>query len=180
MPEGEVTGADKGRTISSEEIVQKFIRLQDRLETESYEAVAAQAMKELAEYPGSGQMLYMYIQLLEGAVDNGQAADPEQVRQQISRLYKRLLEDYGEDYRQAALVSLFQHALAAKEYEKAQGYLDQITGPDEKDKLQARLFQEQGRTQEAYPLYEAIVYTAGMEALQGLQELRQLAMAEGD
>lgn len=167
--------------LTEKEIEQIVKEISDRIKKEDYETVFRWTMKKVQEYPNcdrlaltAAQLLYSYRLLLK-------EENPDQYDDAICKLYKRSLNSGVNDVVQSALAALFTFSIAKEKYEQAQEYLNQIPKQGfNPNRFQAVLYEKQGKTAEAYELFERLLFSGYGEISWALQGIYELAMEEGN
>ena len=145
-----------------------------------------QAMAKVREYPGQGALLHETALLLDGALMMfaPDIADRERYEKQILALYERAADCGDEAVRGRALFMLASKCTADGQYDKAQELIDRLPDYDNLDKrqLQARLLQEQGKSDEAAELLTRKLHGAVLEVQNTLFALvsAELRREDGD
>lgn len=142
---------------------------------EGYDAAFSWAEGRIQEYPNCENLVLSLATILDGYRNMLGVEDPEQYDGKILDLYHRLLLSADSRVAQSAAAALFHDAVRKKEYEKAQRYLDRIPQQQFNPRRgQALLMQKQGKQEEAYRLYEQLIfdgYSSISVALAGVLEL---------
>ncbi len=162
------------------EVDQIISKLNSKMKKEEYDTVFHWAMSKVKEYPNCDSLVLMTAQLLD-SYRIIKAPESEQYDKSIRELYERILKSENQELVQTALVALFYNCLSREEYEKAQSYLEKIPrqGQDP-NRLWAVLYQKQGKKEEAYELYERMLFSGYGSITLALQSISGMAWKEGD
>lgn len=168
--------------LTEQEINRMLERVGEKIEKEGYESAFCFAEGCLQEYPNCDRLLLLTAQSLDGYRIIYTPKQAQEYEEKIYKLYLRALQSKEEEIVQTAAVFLVQCAIAKKEYEKAQEYLDLLTKRNyvNPKQLQANLYFSQGKTEEAYPIYEQIVFAGFNEINMALEGIVRLAIEEQD
>lgn len=144
--------------LTDQEIAQFTRQVSDAIRQAGYAAAFEQARGLLREYPSCGKLLHDLALVLEGGLLTAGLTGEEKrpYEEEIFTFYERLADSGDPALRDSALFMLASKHIAREEYGRAQELLDQlprVSGLD-KRQLQARLYQRQGRGEEAVKLLE--------------------------
>lgn len=165
--------------LTEKEINQIISEISERVKNEDYDTVFQWAMNKVKEYPNCDNLIFMVAQVLDSYRDIINVQDSEKYDNKIHELYERTLHCNNQNLVQSALVALYVSCISKEEFEQAQKYLDQIPKQVYNPiKFQASLYKKQGKTEEAYELYEKLIFTGYGDLFWALQGLYSLAMKE--
>ena len=103
----------------------------------------------------------------------------EEQEEKIFFLYEKALKDEAEAVREAAAMALMIMCMEKKEYQKAQEYLDKIGERKvNKRQLQGNLYAAEGKTEEAYTVYEGILFSGFHDLNGAFNGILSLALKE--
>ena len=153
--------------------------------SDGFEAAFSLAREKLREYPNNDTLLHTLALQLQGLLATAGLGDEEAMSylDQINEWYERLSQSEEEVIRNGACFMLASRAISEKQFEKAQGYLDQMPNrndtPD-KRMLQATIYLNQDRAEEAAELMERTLLTSINDMQMVLYKLIDANMATGD
>lgn len=166
----------------TEQEINTFIReLAARLKEENFEETFCWAKEKLEQYPNCEQLIWQTAVMLDAHRPEKDVAETEKYDAYINKCYIRVLKSEREDIRNSAAESLFNFYLRREDYEKAESYLTYFSkqNPDRKRK-QAVLYSEKGRRDEAYQLYEELLFSHYQMASMIFQSLYVMAVQDED
>lgn len=162
----------------SDRLVQKEI---EKLKTESVHDVFSWVKEQINQYPSSYYFMLLAAQVLDSHLQMEDIKDNEEYGKYIIECYKQALEHGEAKYKTTAAEALFHYYFGTGKYEEAEKYLEYFSteNPERKRKL-GRIYSYTNRKEEAYKIYEELLYT-GYQNLNGtLHDLYMLAMEERD
>ena len=140
-----------------EEIIQKMDKM---FQEDGYEKTFEWVLGIIEEYPNCNMLIWQAAVMLDARRMTGECKQPEKYDQQINAWYEMALRDEDEEIQYHAADSLFGFYLRKKDYTKAEKYLSYFSNHDSMKKIyQGRLYQEQGRTEEAYEMYQNVIFS---------------------
>lgn len=152
------------RNLTDEEINMKAEKLVEKMSSEGFEKAFEYAMSEIQEYTNCDKLILNFCKMLQGykIMENiGGKTNQEAYDEKMHELYVRLTESREQEVASSACASLATECIHAKDYEQAQLYLDRIPKAGfDKRMMQAGLYKDQGKKEEAYQLYEKIIYSS--------------------
>lgn len=167
--------------LTDKEISSKIELLAEKMKTESYEDVFSWTEDQIREYPNCDKLILVAAQTLDGYRTILNLEDAERYDEKIYRLYLRVAESKEYTLAMSAWISIFYYLVGKNRFEEAQMYVDRFPKMEvSAKKMQALLFEKQGRTDDAYRLYEEILYAGGMNLSQALAGIYTLAIKEED
>lgn len=141
--------------------VNEFVQtLNEKMESEDYAEVFRWAKKKMEQYPNSEPLhLWMCVVLNAGCIA-GERKDTEPYEDFLCTSFERLLHSKEEYIRTTAADSLYGFFIRKERYEKAEEYLIYFSSQNpEKKRKQALLYARMGRSEEAYRLYEELLFS---------------------
>lgn len=149
------------------------------VEERGLEAAFDFAENKIREYPNCGQLSLICAQILNGCrVIYGLEKSREQ-EEKLFYLYEKALKDEAEEVREAAAMAIMLMCMEKKEYQKAQEYLDKIGERKvNKRQLQGNLYAAEGKTEEAYTVYEGILFSGFHDLNGAFNGILSLALKE--
>lgn len=167
--------------LTDKEISRKIELLAEKMKTESYEDVFRWTEQQIREYPNCDKLILVAAQTLDGYRTILNVENHEKYDEKIYQLYLRVADSREYTLAMSAWISLFHYQIGKKNFEEAQRYLDRFPKIEVSAKqMRALLFAKQGKTEDAYRLYEEILYTGGMNMAQSLSGIYTLAVKEND
>lgn len=166
----------------TQEEINEIIRETDRkMKVEPYAEVFAWAKKKLEQYPNCEQLIQNMAVILDAQRMVQEIADKEDYDTYLCSLYIRGLNSANEEIRIRAADSLIGFYIRKKQYEKAEQYLEylSIQNPERKRK-QAQIYSETGRVQEAYKIYEELLFYDYQRASMALHGMYMLALQDNN
>ena len=151
------------------------------VEKKGLEAAFEFAENKIREYPNCGQLSLICAQTLNGwCVIYGLEKSEEQ-EEKIFFLYEKALKDEAEAVREAAAMALMLMYMEKKEYRKAQEYLDKIGERKiNRRQLQGNLYAAEDKTEDAYAVYEGILFSSFNDMNGAFNGILSLALKEKD
>ena len=161
---------------------QDLIReLGDRMKAEGYPKAFGWAEEILRQYPGDEELLLYMGVMLNAYRITEKPENPQQYDEAVCGFLSRALESPREEIRLQASTSLFQLHFQKGQYEQAEKYLDYLSVQNpERKRLQASICEKTGRTEEAWRLYEELLYSYYTMVSLVLHNLFNLAQSEHD
>lgn len=169
--------------LTEEEIRQFVLEADRRLQRDGYGEAFAWVRDVLEQYPNCHSLMWQLAFLLN--VQRNAKEIPEEEAEQydayISSCYTRALESEDEEIRLQAAAGLFGFHFWKEEYDKAEEYLAYYSSKDpERKRRQGDIYSRTGRIQEAYKIYEELVFSGYHKLQIALQGICQLAKQEKD
>ena len=152
-----------------------------KIKSEGYAAGYEWAEKKIQDYPNCGKLIVLMAQVLDRYRYVARVEAPEVYDGQIYAMYTRFLDSADDTISQTAATSLFSFSIQRKDYEMAQRCVDKIPirsiNPRQ---MQAILFQNQGKRDEAYKCFEELAYFGYVDISTGLNGIQSLARMDGN
>ena len=168
-------------SLTEQELNRIVLEINDKLKTDDYNTAFSLAMEKIQTYPNCEALIFNLAPLLNAYLLFFPSEETEKYYKTISDLYHRLLKSDNPQIVNHALLSLFSNALSRQDYDKAQEYLNRLPRQDfNPDQNQAVLYEKQNKIQEAYPLYEKLLFSQYFGLSTAFQGLYRLAMKEND
>lgn len=145
--------------MTQEEINQLVHKMDVMMKEQSYQECFEWAKKKVEQYPNCEQLLWQIAVILDAQRMFQGISNSEVYEEYCCSLYNRVLESKDEMLRTKAADSLFNYYMSKEDYDKAEPYLEymSIENPERKIK-KARLLAETERTEEAYKIFEELLY----------------------
>lgn len=141
--------------------IEKIIKqMDDMFQKKGYEKTYEWVMDIIREYPNCNMLIWQAAVMLDSRRMTGDCKEPDKYDEQINSWYELALHDENESIQHHAADSLFGFYLRKKNYTMAEKYLHYFSDHDPMKKLnKGRLFKEQGKTQEAYEMFESVIFS---------------------
>lgn len=146
--------------LTDREVNELVQTLNEKMKSEDYAEVFRWAKKKMEQYPNSEHLhLWMCIVLNAGCIAR-EIKDEERYDDFLCTSFERLLHSREEYVRTTAADSLYGFFMRKEQYEKAEEYLTCFSAQNpEKKRKQAFLYARMGRSEEAYKLYEELLFS---------------------
>ncbi len=153
----------------------------DRLKTEALDDVFQWIKQCIAEYPNCHYLILWMAQLLYSHLQIAGLTLEKKYDDYIADCYLRVLECDNETLRGAAAESLYNFYINKMQYDRAEEYLAYLSQENpERKRKQALICGKTGRREDAYRMYEELLY-AGYQSLSTiLNDIYLMAMEETD
>lgn len=170
--------------LSDEEIAAFTNEVFYKMQQEGFVAGFALAMQRVREYPNCDRLLSMMAGILKGGLVMLAVPQEEQqpYREEIDRIYRRLLNSQDEDVRQGAYSMTISDCIAGERFDQAQQLLDELPKRRQinADELQATLYIAQKEYAKAKEILEKKIYYEMNNLVVGyLISLMDIAVREG-
>lgn len=146
--------------LTKEEIASIVMEADQKLKTETYDEVFCWAKSIIESYPNCLMLIWQLATILDAQrliKDIPNAMDYDDY---ILNCYKRALESDEESLRTSAADSLFGYYSRNEQYETAEQYLQYYSTQNPQRKLkQGIIYSKTNRTDDAYKLYEEILFS---------------------
>lgn len=141
--------------------IAEIIKEMDRMfSNEGYEKTYDWAMRIVNEYPNCNMLIWQVAVILDARRVTQDCKEPDKYDEQINTWYEIVLNDENEEVRYHAAESLFCFHLRKKNYLMAEKYLSYFSEHDPLKKIYlGRLYKEQGKKEEAYEMFESIIFS---------------------
>lgn len=170
--------------LSEREVGEFLNQLSETIWNESFPVAFQMATLKMKEYPTDAKLIYSIAMVLQGALymvdllpDESQYYDKE-----IEHLYELVGQSDHAQYKNQANYMLASRAINDEDYTKAQEILDRLPEYHGLDKgmLQAKLWVEEGKYNDAAQLYEQKMISNVNELQAPLFQLIRIAVEEGN
>ena len=160
----------------------EIVKQMDRMfEVEEFDTVYEWALKKVKEYPDCNLLIWQIAVILDARRMLENCVEPEKYDKQINAWYEIALKDENEGIRHRAADSLFGFYLRKKEYAKAESYLEYFSDYDPMKKIhQGSLYKDQGKTEEAYKIFESVLFSEYQTLNFSFSFILNLAIEEND
>lgn len=165
--------------LEDEEINNLVETVKNRLKTDEYAEVFQWVKKKIEEYPNCEHLILWTTQVLDAHRTMHDVPNSQVYDKPIRDYYIRALESDEEDIRNTAAEALFYYYFNSKEYETSEQYLSYFSkeNPERKRKL-AMIYSRTERKEEAYKVYEELLFGGYQSLSMTFQQMYVLAMEE--
>lgn len=167
--------------LTDDEINQIIKEVNARLKYDTYDKVVQWAKRKLELYPNCERLILWTTQVLDAERYMMQISNSDDYDDYIRECYTRVLSSKDEDIRRAAADALFGFYLRKEQYEKAEEYLVYFSEQNpERKRKQATIYSKTNRVEEAYRLYEELLFTGYQTMSMVFHSIYMLALQEKD
>ena len=162
--------------------IEELIHKMDKMfSEEGFEKTYQWAVNTIKEYPNCNLLIWQLAVMLDSRRIIGMCENPDRYDEQINSWYEMALGDKDERIQHHAADSLFGFYLRKKNYEMAEKYLNYFSEHDPMKKIfRARLYKEQGKTEEAYKTIEEVLLSQSQTLGVTFSFLLSMALKEKD
>ena len=162
--------------------IDEIIREMDEMfDSEEFEKVYERALEKVKEYPNCNMLIWQVAVMLDARRLVNEGLDSEKYDEQINAWYELALEDENEEIKRHAADSLFGFYLRKKEYAKAEEYLQYFSNHDPLKRIyQGRLYKEKGENENAYKMFESVIFSEYQTLNFAFSLMTAMAIEEGD
>ena len=161
-----------------DEIIQKMDSMFNEVE---FEKVFEWATEKIKEYPNCNMLIWQMAVILDARRLAEANLDSEKYDAQINTWYEIALRDESEEIKRHAADSLFGFYLRKKNYTMAEKYLRYFSDYDPMKKVYwGRLYKEQGKTEDAYEMFENVLFSEYSTLNFAFSMMTGLALKEDD
>jgi transcriptional regulator with XRE-family HTH domain len=167
------------KELSALEVNRLVEEANEKLKKENTDEVFVWIKKCLTEYPNCNNLILWMARVFDSHLSMSETADRERYDQYLLDCYNRVVESDDETLKNAAAESLYYFYWNKKQYEQAEKYLNclSLENPERKRK-QAMIYSKTGRQDEAYKMYEELLYAGYQNLNSTLYSIYILAMEE--
>lgn len=145
--------------LTEQEVNELIETLREKLETETFEETFQWSRQQMEQYPNCEHLLLYMSVILNGACIEKEIEE-EQYEDYLLAVDERLLGSSEEAVRTTAADILHGYYVRKEQYEKAEEYLEYFSSQNpEKKRKQAVIYARSGRLEEAYRIYEELLYS---------------------
>lgn len=167
--------------LTSSEIDEMIRQMDKMFETEGYDKVYKWALERTKEYPNCNMLIWQIAVVLDAKRLTGACTEPEKYDGQINLWYEIALGDEDEEIKHHAADSLLGFYLRKGEYTKAEEYLQYFSDHDPMKKIyQGSLYKKQGKIEEAYEVFETLLFCEYQTFISTFSWMIGLAYEEND
>ncbi|MCI8410329.1 MAG: helix-turn-helix transcriptional regulator [Lachnospiraceae bacterium] len=146
--------------LTMEEISRTVKEIDQMFDHENYEEVFQYAQKMIQQYPNCEQLIWQLAVIMHARCMLDENANMEVYEKQILEWYERTLQSKDEKIRRNSAGSLFGYYRKKEMFKEAEEYLSFYPEDSmEKKRMQALLYSETNRKEEAYKAYEEILFS---------------------
>lgn len=162
--------------------IEEIIRQMDKMfSKEGYDKTYEWAIRVIKEYPNCNMLIWQVAVMLDARRLTGECKEPDKYDGQINSWYEMALNDENEEIRHHAADSLFGFYLRKKNYTMAEKYLRYFSDYDPMKKVYwGRLYKEQGKTEDAYEMFENVLFSEYSTLNFAFSLMAGLALEEDD
>ena len=165
--------------LTKEEISSIIKEIDRKFDNESYENVFQYAQKTIQQYPNCEQLIWQLAVILYARCMMDESVNIDVYEKQILEWYESALESKNEKIRRNSAGSLFWYYRRKEMYDKAEEYLSFYPEDSmEKKQMQAMIYSETNRKEEAYKTYEEILFSNYQMLNMVLHSLYMLSMQD--
>jgi len=169
------------KELSTEEAARLVEQANDRLKTEAFNSVFQWVKQCLVEYPNSHYLILWMARIFDSHLSMAEIADRDRYDGYILDCYVRALESGDETLRRSAAEALYYFHISKKQYEQAEKYLTYFSEENpERKRKQAMINSNTGRREEAYKMYEELLYAGYQSLSMTFHDIYILALQEND
>ena len=167
--------------LTADEIGKIICKADSMLKEKTYEEAFKWAKKELEKYPNCESLIWQIAVMFDAQRIVQEIPNADDYDDYLYSLYERALKSEDETARKAAADSLFGFCMRKKQYDRAEKYLEYFSKENpERKRKQAELYSETGRVQEAYRVYEEILFTSYQTASAAIHGIYTLALRDNN
>lgn len=162
--------------------IEEIIRQMDKMfSNEGYDKTYEWAMTIIKEYPNCNMLIWQVAVMLDSRRMTGECKEPDKYDEQINSWYEMALNDENEKIRHHVADSLFGFYLRKKNYTMAEKYLSYFSDHDPMKKVYwGRLYKEQGKIEDAYEMFENVIFSEYSTLNFAFSLMAGLALEEDD
>lgn len=146
--------------LTQEEITAMVMEANQRFKTSAYDEVFLWAKSIIETYPNCLMLIWQLATVLDAQRLLKKIPNAANYDEYILGCYNKVLKSNEETLRTNAVNSLFGYYFRNEQYEKAENYLQYYSEQNPQRKLkQGMLYSKTNRTEEAYKLYEELLFS---------------------
>lgn len=146
--------------LTASEIGDIIRQMDNKFEKEGFDKTYEWALGKIREYPNCNMLIWQVAVMLDARRLTGDCEEPDKYDKQINSWYEMALNDENEKIQHHAADSLFGFYLRKKNYTMAEKYLQYFSDHDPMKKIYwGRLYKEQGKIEEAYDMFENVLFS---------------------
>lgn len=167
--------------LTTEEINHFISKIQKNLDEKDYDEVFVSARKKIEEYPNCETLIWQTAVVLNARLTVIDLSDKEKYEDAILGWYEQCLQSENDQIRRMAADSLFNIYFQKKNYEKALKYTVYFSQDNpESKRMKALIYSKTGRKEDAYRLFEELVFSEYQHMQIVLNDLRILYMEDNN
>lgn len=162
--------------------INDIIRQMDSMfEEEGFDKTYEWALEKIKEYPNCNMLIWQAAVMLDARRLIGDCEEPDKYDRQINSWYEMALNDENEEIQHHAADSLFGFYVRKKNYTMAEKYLQNLSDYDPMKKMYwGRLYKEQGKIEEAYEMFENVLFSEYHTLNLAFSFMTEMALEEED
>lgn len=165
--------------LTEQEIIDLVEQAAQIMKEKSYEEVFRWMKQMLEQYPNCEPLSLNFAAILDAQGIFQGVSEQEKYEKFICGWYERALDSKDENIRTKAADALTNFYLRKKQYDRAEKYLEYLSLQNpEKKRKKAQICAETGRLEEAYKVYEELLFSDYMRVSVELQGIYMLALQE--
>lgn len=169
------------KKLTDVEIEEIIMEMDHMFSKEGYEKTFEWAVSIIKKYPNCNILIWQVALMLDARRMTGECKEPEIYDDQINSWYEMALNDEKEEIRHHAADSLFGFYLRKKNYTMAEKYLNYFSDYDPMKKVYwGRFYKEQGKIEEAYEMFENVLFSEYSTLNFAFSMMTGLALKEDD
>jgi transcriptional regulator with XRE-family HTH domain len=152
-----------------------------KLKTEPVDEVFQWIKQRLVEYPNCNYLILWMARIFNNQLQMMGLPDEEKYDAYILDSYKRALESDDEGIKNAAAESLYYFCMNKEQYEQAEQYVTYFSQENpERKRKQAMICSKTGRQNDAYKMFEELLYAGYQNLNMTFHDIYILALKEND
>ena len=153
----------------------------EKLKTEPFDEVFQWMKQRLVEYPNCHYLILWMARIFDSHRQMAELEGGERYDDYILNCYTRVLESENEALRSAAAEALYHFYINKKQYKQAEEYLAYFSQENpERKRKQAMICSKTGRREEAYKMYEELLFAGYQSLSMTFNGIYMLALEEND
>ena len=170
---------EKGLT--EKEVLLLVEEAENRLKKEPIDDVLIWIKETIEKYPSSYPLILSLAQIFDGQRQMKEIVDKEKYDDYLVSCYRRVLESDSEEYKSVAAESLYQFYMNKHQYDEAAQWLTYFSKENpERKRKQATIYSKTNRQEEAYKMYEELLYTGYQSLNLTFSDIYLLSLEEKD
>ncbi len=168
-------------TLTTEEIAAIINEVDKRFAEHDFDNVFQYALGIIQQYPNCNQLIWQLAVVFNARIITDKSICQEKYEPQILKWFHQALEGGEENLRRYAADSLFAYYLRKENYKEAEQYIAYFAEDSaERKRKQALIYSKTGRREQAYQVYEEILFSSCQMLNIVFYSLYQLALEEKD
>ena len=169
------------RQLSEAEVQLLLAEAHKKLKIESFDNVFEWARQHIVEYPTCHILILDMAILLDSQRTMDDLPDQEKYDDYILSCYQCVLECDNPELKNTAAESLYQFYINKEQYGQAEQYITDSTADDpDRKRKQATICSKTGRREDAFKMYEELLYAGYQNLNMTLNDINLLALEDND